>query len=197
MNLHFDDDSSSAFKEISLLFEEKPYRNIFGNKNNRTVAETIEHIRYRKFKAKVIESYPNELNKPLGEFLLNLKEIGDVFYKQFLNKYGDLKYSTFSISDKSFLNKKGIYAYFSGNNLKYIGRCRDTMKKRVNQGYGKITPKNCYVDGQATNCHLNSLICAEKEIITLWLFELESDQEIESLETMFIKYNQPPWNIRQ
>jgi hypothetical protein len=45
------------------------------------------------------------------------------------------------------------------------------MKKRISQGYGKISPKNCYLDGLATNCHLNALITetikSKKEIL-LW-----------------------------
>ena len=69
------------------------------------------------------------------------------------------------------------------------------MKKRINQGYGKIHPKNCYLDGQATNCHLNTLIARADEEVKLWLCEMESIQEIELVEKKLIRKHQPEWNI--
>jgi len=81
--------------------------------------------------------------------------------------------------------------------VKYIGRCKDSMKKRINQGYGKIHPKNCYLDGQATNSHLNARITAEKKKITLWLHEMDSETEIELLERELIRAYNPPWNIQR
>ncbi|MFK4618979.1 hypothetical protein ABIF50_002256 [Bradyrhizobium diazoefficiens] len=67
----------------------------------------------------------------------------------------------------------GVYAYFVGDDLKYIGRCKDSMKKRINHGYGKVHPKNCYLDGQSTNCHLNALIAPLRESVSLWLLRPE------------------------
>ena len=85
----------------------------------------------------------------------------------------------------------------AGEDLKYIGRCKDSMKKRVDQGYGKIHPKNCYLDGQATNCHLNSRITACEQDITLWLSPLDNNEEIERLEARLIRQCAPPWNIQR
>ena len=185
------------FEQVSLVFNGSSYRDVFGQKNNKTVAETLAHRRYAKFKDEIERHYPESANFPLGEFLLQLKHQGDEFYKRFLNKYGDLEYSIFAISSPEDLEKTGIYAYFSGNNLKYIGRCKDSMKKRVNQGYGKIHPKNCYLDGQATNCHLNARISKESESISLWLYEIESEASIELIEKQLIRQCEPPWNIQR
>ncbi len=185
------------FTPVELSFDGKPYWDIFGQKNNKTVSETLEHRRYAKLKGEVFEKYPISLDKPLGAFLLELKKDGDVFYKRFLNKYGDLRYSVFAITDPAYFDSKGVYAYMSGDELKYIGRCKDSMKKRVNQGYGKIHPKNCYLDGQATNCHLNSKITETKSKITLWLCQMESPSEIGSVERELIRSCTPPWNIQR
>ena len=95
------------------------------------------------------------------------------------------------------MDNKGVYAYLAGDELKYIGRCKDSIKKRVNQGYGKIHPKNCYLDRQATNCHLNARITAEKSEVTLWLHKMNSASEIESLERELIRLCNPPWNIQR
>ena len=70
------------------------------------------------------------------------------------------------------------------------------MKKRVNQGYGNIHPKNCYRDGQATNCHLNARITAVVPDVSLWIRRMDKDAEIESLESELIQRYTPPWNIR-
>ncbi len=184
------------FSQVELVFNAKLYSDVFGQKNNRTVSETLEHRRYKNLEEEVVAKYPESLRKPLGSFLLELKKRGDVFYKRFLNKYGDLRYSVFAIADPAYFDSRGVYAYLSGNELKYIGRCKDSMKKRVSHGYGKIHPKNCYLDGQATNCHLNSRITTAKERITLWLCQMESPSEIEEVERALINACKPPWNIQ-
>ena len=191
-SLSFTDD----FESVPLLFEKCIQVDVFAFKNNKSVAETLAHSRYAKLKESTLANYRNALNQPLGEFLLSLKDSGDEYYKRFLNKYGDLKYSKFFLADSTFYDLKGVYAYFQKDRLMYIGRCRDSMKKRINQGYGKIHPKNCYIDGQATNCHLNALITKVRNHISLKLHVMESNEEIEKLENQLIRELSPPWNIQ-
>jgi hypothetical protein len=81
-----------------------------------------------------------------------------------------------------------VYAYYIGGELKYIGRCRDSMNKWVNHGYGRIHPKNCYLDGQATNCLLNALITEVRD-------EVESNDRIDLLEVSLLQSYRPPWNM--
>lgn len=83
----------------------------------------------------------------MSDFLTILKQNDDDFYMKFLNQYGDLIYSRFTINDEYFSGEKGLYLYTVDDEIKYIGRCLDTFKTRVNRGYGKIVPKNCYLDG--------------------------------------------------
>jgi hypothetical protein len=59
-------------------------------------------------------------NTALGTFILQLKEDGDLTYRRFLNKHGDLAYCTFQISDQRYLNEIGVYAYFVGDELKWL-----------------------------------------------------------------------------
>lgn len=185
------------FNSVCLLFEEGIYSEEFGKKNNKTVSETLQHPRYSKLQQEVEKNYPaTALCEPLGSFLLRLKRSGDDFYRKFLNQYGDEKYMLFRIEDKGVLDKRGIYAYKIKHELKYIGRCRDSMQKRVNQGHGKIHPKNCYKDGQATNCHLNALITAERESVSFWFCELDLSA-IEQAERYLIAEYQPSWNIQR
>jgi hypothetical protein len=185
------------FERVALRFVEGRKTNVFSQKNNKSLRETIEHGRYSGLRGEALEKYADALDQPLGTFLLEIKLRGDLFYKKFLNAYGDAIYSTFCIADDSFLKKRGVYAYVVDGNVAYIGRCRDSMSKRINQGYGKIHPKNCYVDGQATNCHLNALITSAGVGTELWLCPIDSVDDISVVEVELVRAHSPPWNIHR
>jgi hypothetical protein len=184
-----------TFKELSLYFLEGIYKNIFAQKNNKTLAETLKDQRYIKFKVQVESKYSEYLDTKLGVFLLALKERNDDYYLNFLNRNGDQYYSQFKILDKDTINKRGLYLYSINGEIKYIGRSKDPFGKRINQGYGKIHPKNCYIDGQSTNCHLNHLVTTHKEDIKLYVLELTNENEIIEFENKLIKKYKPEWNI--
>ena len=189
-------DLKHDFSRIELEFVGVPYQDVFGLKNNKTVAETLQHYRYQKFAETVEKCYRDILDEPLGTALLRMKQNGDLFYRKFLNRYGDMQYSTFRLATPEFESVTGVYAYFEGETLRYIGRCRDSMKKRVTQGYGKIHPKNCYLDGQATNCHLNAKITKASQAIALRLCVIENTSKINHVETSLIRKHSPVWNIQ-
>lgn len=183
------------FQQIELIFVSHDLHNIFSNKNNKTLSDTLVHRRYQKFSNEVISNYSDFLDWNLGDFLLHLKSNNDGFDKSFLNKYGDQSYCIFYIDDETVLNKIGLYTFSTHNKLKYIGRCLDSFKKRLNQGYGKIHPKNCYIDGQATNCHLNSLICINRADVSFYVHPMDEEDEIKTKEKVLIRKYSPPWNI--
>lgn len=185
-----------SFRHVALRFDGPVGGDAFALKNNKSLAETLAHRRYKGL-AREAEDHSALLDMPLGEFLLGLKRNGDTFYKRFLNKHGDQSFSVFAIDDAEVLGKKGVYAYYVDDELRYIGRCRDTMKKRINQGYGKIHPKNCYIDGQSTNCHLNAKITEAGDAVSLWFCDLDSDAEISAVEVDLIRRYQPAWNIQK
>lgn len=185
------------FRRVEIVYEDGSYENVFANKNNKTLKQTLEHYRYANLSDLIIPIFPADLDMLIGTFVLQLKHDDNPLYRRFLNKYGDLTYSNFMISDKRYLDAKGVYAYYVDHELKYIGRCKDSMKKRINQGYGKIHPKNCFRDGQATNCHLNALVTEVGTGVSLWLNPMESDDEIEVVERRLITEYEPPWNIQR
>lgn len=185
------------FQNVPLKFNTERHTSIFSQKNNKTLEETIKHKKYAIFDTEIRHKYKDFLSVPLGEFLLGLKDNNDSFYIRFLNLYGDLEYSTFSISCYNFLDKKGVYIYTIGPDINYVGRCKDSMRKRINQGYGKIHPKNCFRDGQSTNCRLNALITNSSKQVSLWLHEMEDETSITELETNLILSYKPQWNIRK
>jgi hypothetical protein len=183
------------FSRVSLLFLESGLTNLFALKNDKTLEETLLDPKYKKFAKKIVVNYPLSLQKKLGNFLLELKNNTDPFYLEFLNKYGDTNYCKFKILDPIHGKKKGLYLYVANEEIMYIGRCNDCFYKRINVGYGNISPKNCYIDGQATNCHLNQLISIWADNISFWVCPLENGDLINYYEKELIKQIQPQWNI--
>jgi len=184
-----------SFSAISLVFVKRDIKNIFFKKNNKTLEQTLNDRKYQRLKILFGDKYKENYSQNLGDFLKQLKEDGDKNYLCFLNKYGDNKFCEFLIRQN--LTDKGIYCFIVDNKIKYIGRCTDNFKKRINQGYGKIHPKNCFIDGQATNCHLNSLINAEKEVrFGIYLMTNQMMEQIKELEKFILESNSFEWNIQ-
>ena len=183
------------FKKINLNFINNDISSVFFNKNNKSLKETFEHHKYSRLKLLLSEKHKLHLDKKLGDFLKILKENNDTNYLCFLNKYGDNKFCEFKIEEN--LNDKGIYCFFLNGKIKYVGRCTDNFKKRINQGYGKIHPKNCFIDGQATNCHLNSIINLSKNVeFGVYTMSNKSTEEIKELEKLILTCNRFEWNIQ-
>lgn len=194
--LSVDGDRQLEFVRIPLRFDTAIQADVFAQKNNKTLEQTLDHRRYAGLAKSMSVKYPSGFTTALGTFLYDLKCGGDVTYRRFLNKYGDLAYSNFAIADERYLSARGVYAYFVGEDLKYIGRCRDSLRKRINQGYGKIHPKNCYIDGQATNCHLNALITHVRDDVSLWFCAISSDADITETELKLLRRHAPAWNLQ-
>lgn len=94
------------------------------------------------------------------------------------------------------LRARGLYIYVVKNKLQYIGRCKDSFRNRINQGYGTIHPKNCFIDGQATNCHINALATQFRADIKLFICPLNDLQTIVDGEVRLIGQYRPSWNIQ-
>ena len=183
--------------ETPLRFEETLYTNLFRLKNNKTLLQTLQTSAYQRLTERSHEHYAAYLDMPLGEFLFMLKEQKDPFYKSFLNLHGDKTYGAFALADTRVYNQKGLYFYFVDEELKYVGRCKDAYATRINNGYGKISPKNCMKDGQSTNCKINALVTYYNQSICLKLYPMEDNSKIEKLEKELIAKMQPEWNGRK
>jgi len=188
--------SSLSFKRLPLSFDDKLYWDVFGKKNNKTLLQTVEHPRYKILSDRVMTGYFDYLSRPIGKFLIELKVRGDRFYRMFLNNFGDLVYSKFWLGNNDWLSQRGLYLYATDGDVQYIGRCLDSFQKRINQGYGTIQPKECFRDGNSTNCRLNYLITSGRHRIAFFACHLDDEEEIKELEAALIEKYQPVWNIR-
>ncbi len=183
------------FIQIPIEFHQHGIVNLFAQKNNKSLSETLLSKRYASLSKEIQRRYPNSLNDKLGEFLYRLKLSGDKFYLRFLNEHGDNVFCDFSTGRTTLSNARGVYCFRVGETIKYFGRSHDPFEKRLNQGYGHISPKNCYRDGQSTNCHINSMIAQNHADVFYYVFPLDNDPMIDKLEKLLINSYKPEWNM--
>ncbi len=110
-----------------------------------------------------------------------------------LNRHGAGPFCKFKITN----GRKvcGVYAITVEDRVKYIGECTD-LSSRYNVGYGTISPRNCFVGGQETNCRLNNLILlAARGGARLSLWFLPTD-EYKAVEHELRASEKPEWNRR-
>jgi hypothetical protein len=108
-----------------------------------------------------------------------------------LNKYGQGPFCRFRIP--SHHHEAGVYAIIVDSVVSYIGEC-ENLSSRYNMGYGNISPRNCFVGGQETNCRVNTLIyraSTEGRQITLWFFKTKAFKSVEQELRALLK---PEWN---
>jgi len=108
-----------------------------------------------------------------------------------LNPYGQGPFCKFRIpSDKTYA---GIYLLSVDNKAMYIGECNNLVN-RYNDGYGAISPRDCYEGGQPTYCRINHLIYTTVKAgrqIELWFFKTANRPAIQE---ELVKALKPLWN---
>lgn len=195
--IHQYEPSTFDFQEIKLKLHNLNITEVFEQLDpKKTLKSALQKKPYRKLADEVKNSYGEYLETPLGQFLKVLKKENKRLFESFLNDHGDQKYAHFYLDlENPLIKQKGIYAYCLGKEIKYLGRCKDSFKKRVNEGYGKIHPKNCYKDGQSTNCHINSLVNENwNNNITFWVHTIKDNYIIDYYEALLIKHYKFEWN---
>ena len=90
----------------------------------------------------------------------------------------------------------GVYALTVDGVPAYVGKAYNLAQRWSMQGYGAISPANCFTGGQPTNCRINHEIfvaAGAGRRIEVWGRE---DCEPSGLETRLIRALKPRWNIR-
>ena len=108
-----------------------------------------------------------------------------------LHKYGRGPYCKFKIPN--YIRGCGVYALLINSSIMYVGECQD-LSSRFNMGYGIISPRNCFVGGQQTNCRINNQILATAKAnkqISLYFMETTNYKNIEN---KIRKSISPQWN---
>jgi hypothetical protein len=108
-----------------------------------------------------------------------------------LHQYGEGSFCRFRVPSEE--TSGGVYLIYSGDNLVYVGEA-ENLAKRLNQGYGYIAPRACYVGGQQTNCRVNKLILDEMKGGRRFALYFHETSDRLRLEAELIASNNPPWN---
>jgi len=97
-----------------------------------------------------------------------------------LNKYGNGPFCKFKIPWT--IRSSGVYAFVANDQVQYVGEC-ENLSSRFNMGYGNISPRNCFVGGQETNCRINSLVLETVSAglnVALRFYETDDYKKVES-----------------
>ena len=94
--------------------------------------------------------------------------------------------------------RSGVYVLTNGDIPLYVGECQNLEKRWGPNGYGGISPRNCYTGGQETNCRINNLIYAGTKSGTEFdlLFHpiVGGKQARLTVERRLVSALRPPWN---
>lgn len=97
---------------------------------------------------------------------------------------------TLDISSNTSTSLSGVYLWMVDDEPIYVGETSD-MKKRFNTGYGNISPRNIFKNGQSTNCKMNRValdnFINEKEI-DIYFYEANEDDR-KMIEKKILKNN--------
>lgn len=89
----------------------------------------------------------------------------------------------------------GVYAVvMDDTQTMYVGQAEKNVWARWRAGAARISPRNCFVKGQSTNCYLNILIhqsIVAKRALDLYVLATADYEEIEN--DLLARLN-PPWN---
>lgn len=125
----------------------------------------------------------------LQDLLPQCNEAGNVikFYPQndYNNKnnlplsyHGEGAFCRFSIKAEEC---PGVYLWVVDEQIIYIGETAG-LRQRFNMGYGNISPRNCYVGGQSTNCKMNKVVLGMYEqgkIVSLYFYYTTDYKRVE------------------
>ena len=109
-----------------------------------------------------------------------------------LNRHGEGPFCRFSVPGLPAAS--GVYAVTVAQDLVYVGEATDLQRRWGSSGYARIQPRNCFKDGQSTNCKVNHriLLAAQDGLaVRLWIRQTASPR---SLEERLIAKLAPLWN---
>lgn len=156
-------------------------------------------INLRTFFDKYPELFTDEnLDLPLGKFIVKLKQEGIDDYKLLVHSSGDEEeYISFKIKDLP--EGRGLYMWVIDDIPQYIGIAASKgggLKGRINNEYGSVTSYKCTIDGHTQTCRSNISIREDfKANKNISLYVLPIDTEKYKNNPEFVKYMEDNFNF--
>lgn len=173
---------SLYFIPIQLHFGKRAIYDLF-SKRKETLGEIIRLPPYHHLAKRVNENYRHYLEIHIGLFLFELKTRKDDFFHAFLNPYGDETYCTFRIVGNKITKRKGAYIIVVNGTIKTAGASFSSFLSTINEELGSLTPQSCYLDGNPSLCHANSLVCRQRTTDGLFVYPVDDVSGINRLVT--------------
>ena len=110
-----------------------------------------------------------------------------------LHEYGEGAFCKFSVC---LPENSGVYLMVVDKIIVYIGETYN-LRERFNNGYGNISPRNCYKGGQSTNCRINKnvlTLCKEGKKVRIYVYITDERKHVER---KLISLVNPPWNKKR
>lgn len=192
-------DKRFDFRKVEINVLDMGIENTFAKFDKMTLGELSRQKKYDHLKEQTEKHYGSLLNLSAGEALHTLKNNGDSFYKEFLNNYGDKRFSRFTVQgNEALLSQSGVYNIIVNNELTFAGVCARSFKERFNQHLGNISAKGCYRDGTATHCHVNARLTElfGKADIYFSICPMNDKKEMNQLKNALVRRFEPIWNLR-
>jgi hypothetical protein len=111
-----------------------------------------------------------------------------------LNPNGAGPFCRFSVAQGT--HAPGVYVLTLDGAPVYAGKCENLARRWGGMGYGAISPKNCFVGGQSTNCKINNRILRHAQAgasLELWFYRTA---DTSPAERALIHDLRPRWNIQ-
>ena len=113
-----------------------------------------------------------------------------------LHAYGGGPFCKFRVAKG--IHESGCYVLTRDGTPVYAGKCVSLDKRWGANGYGSISPRNCFSGGQSTNCRINTLVLKAAllgNLLELWFLQIdESAAKIDQMERQIISVLKPIWN---
>ena len=113
-----------------------------------------------------------------------------------LHKYGRGPFCRFRVAMG--WQQGGVYVLTNGHTPLYVGECQNLENRWGPNGYGGISPRNCYTGGQETNCRINNLIYTGAKTgagFDLWFHPIVGGKQARlTVECKLVAALRPPWN---
>lgn len=152
----------------------------------------------------ILDSLSLKFNKFCTIELIVNSENGTIYYRPQL-QYNNVKHYPYleNVDDNTKFCKfkpnlpdvSGLYIWVVNDEIVYIGEAV-SLKDRFNNGYGQISPRNCFKGGQSTNIRMNMYALSEYEKNNhIDIYICESTNHV-ALETELLKRINTKCNIQ-
>ena len=165
------------FTMLALQYRRGGIHDLF-SRNTTLLTEIIRLPAYRHLAQVVQDDYARYLDVPVGFFLSELKSRKDVFYREFLHKYGDETFCICRTDTGGIAAERGVFVVAVKGEIRATGLCRTAFSQVVNNELGWLSPKTCYRDGDSARCRINALLCSHRKDGGVYVHPVEDDDVV-------------------